>query len=101
MVLIAFLEAPIKALITLVFAVALGQLEGNIIAPNVMHPQTNISPLITLFSIFAGWSIGGVLGALIAIPVMAALNVLVVKVIAPAIRQKTGAAANKRESPEG
>jgi predicted PurR-regulated permease PerM len=91
MVLIAFLEAPTKALITVVFTIALGQLEGNIIAPNVMHPQTNISPLMTLFSIFAGWSVGGVLGALIAIPITAALHVFVVKLIAPAIRRKTGA----------
>ena len=97
MVLIAFLEAPIKALITVVFAVALGQLEGNIIAPNVMHPQTNISPLMTLFSIFAGWSIGGVLGALIAIPITAALHVLVVQLIAPAIRRQTGAAPQQSE----
>jgi predicted PurR-regulated permease PerM len=91
MVLIAFLETPTKALITVIFAVALGQLEGNIIAPNVMHPQTNISPLMTLFSIFAGWSVGGVLGALIAIPITAALHVLVVQLIAPAIRRQTGA----------
>lgn len=92
MVLIAFLEAPAQALITLIFVVALGQLEGNIIAPNVMHPQTNISPLMTLFSIFAGWSMGGVLGALIAIPITAALHVLMAKMVAPAIRRQTGAA---------
>ena len=90
-VIVAFLQEPTKALIALAFVIGLQQLEGNLIAPNVMHPQTCISPLLAIFSIFAGASIGGVLGALIAVPLAAALRVLVVELLLPAVRRQTGA----------
>ena len=90
MVLVAFLQAPIKALVTLVFVIGMQQVEGNLVAPNVMHPQTCISPLTTLFAIFAGFSVGGVLGALIAVPVAAALRVLVVELLLPSLRRGKG-----------
>jgi predicted PurR-regulated permease PerM len=96
MVIVAFLQAPTKALITLVFVVGLQQLEGNLIAPNVMHPQTCISPLTAVFALFAGASVGGVLGALIAVPLAAALRVLVVDLVLPAIRRQTGAEADEK-----
>ncbi len=91
MVVVAFLQSPTKALITLVFVIGLQQLEGNLIAPNVMHPQTCISPLTAVFALFAGASVGGVLGALIAVPLAAATRVLVVDVLLPAVRRRTGA----------
>lgn len=91
MVSVAFLQSPTKALITLIFVIGLQQLEGNLIAPNVMHPQTCISPLTAVFALFAGASVGGVLGALIAVPLAAALRVLVVDVLLPALRRQTGA----------
>jgi predicted PurR-regulated permease PerM len=90
-VIISFLQAPGKALISLIFVIALQQVEGNLVAPNVMHPQTCISPLATLVALFAGWSVGGVLGALVAIPLYAGLRVIVVEVIFPAIRRQSGA----------
>jgi len=97
MVVVALLQSPTKALITLVFVVGLQQLEGNLIAPNVMHPQTCISPLTAVFALFAGASVGGVLGALIAVPLAAATRVLVVDVLLPAVRRRTGAEPTETE----
>lgn len=97
MVLVAFLQSPTKALITLIFVIGLQQLEGNLIAPNVMHPQTCISPLTAVFALFAGASVGGVLGALIAVPLAAALRVLVVDLVFPAVRRQTGADTDETE----
>lgn len=90
-VLLAFLQAPGKALFALGFVIVLQQAEGNLIAPNVMHPQTCISPLATLVALFAGLSVGGVLGALVAIPLYAGIRVLVIEIIFPAIRRQSGA----------
>ncbi|MGC9349702.1 MAG: AI-2E family transporter [Anaerolineae bacterium] len=90
-VIVAFVQSPGKALIALGFVIVLEQVEGNVVAPNVMHPQTNISPVMTLFAVFAGWSIGGALGAIVAIPLAAALRVLVVELLVPAVRRQTGA----------
>ena len=97
MVVVAFLQAPAKALVTLAFVVGVQQVEGNLVAPNVMHPQTCVSPLTTLFAIFAGFSVGGILGALIAVPVAAAIRVLVVEVLMPSLRRGTAEDGEQRE----
>lgn len=88
---VSLLDSPTTALITLVFFVILQQLEGNFLVPNVMHGQAHVSPVIVVIVIFAGGAIGGWLGALAAIPLTAALRVFFLRVIAPWIRQQTGA----------
>lgn len=87
----ALLQSPTKALIAAAFLLALQQLEGHIITPNVLHSQTQISPLLVLVALFIGGSIGGLLGALLAVPLAAAARVLIVEVLAPALRNVTGA----------
>ena len=88
---IALLHSPGQAVTVLVFYVVVQQLESNILMPNIMRRQADIPPLLALFALFAGAEIGGVLGALIAIPLAGALRVLVVRLIAPAVRRWTGA----------
>jgi predicted PurR-regulated permease PerM len=91
MLLVALLESPTQALIVLIFFVILQQLESNVFVPNIMHSQTEISPLLAMFAIVAGGTLGGLLGALVAIPLAAAVQVFVVLVIAPLVRRQTGA----------
>jgi predicted PurR-regulated permease PerM len=91
MLLVALLDSPTQALVVLVFFVILQQVESNIFVPNIMHSQTEISPLLAMLAIVAGGSLGGLLGALVAIPLAAAFQVFVVLVIAPFIRRQTGA----------
>jgi predicted PurR-regulated permease PerM len=93
MLLVALLQSPTKALITLVFAVGIHQFEGNLVFPNVMRSQTNISPLLVLVALLSGYAVGGLLGALTAIPVVAVSRVFLLEVVAPAIRRQTGAPA--------
>ena len=56
-----------------------------------MRAQTDIPALLSIFAVVAGASLGGLLGALVAIPLTAALRVLVEMVIAPALRRANGA----------
>jgi predicted PurR-regulated permease PerM len=97
MVTVALLQSPTKALITLLFAFGVQQLEGNLVAPNVMHPATCISPLTAIVALFAGASVAGVLGAIIAVPLVAAVRVLVVELLLPAVRRQTGAPPDASE----
>jgi predicted PurR-regulated permease PerM len=97
MLLVALLESPTQALIVLVFFIILQQLESNVFVPNIMHTQTEISPLLAMLAIVAGGSLGGLLGALVAIPVAAALQVFVGMVVAPLIRRQTGASEVQQE----
>ncbi|MBI4497680.1 MAG: AI-2E family transporter [Chloroflexi bacterium] len=89
---VALLHSWTQALMVLAFWVALQQLESNIITPYVMGTQTHISPLLVLFALFAGLSAAGILGALVAIPLSGALQVFIVRVVAPAVRRWSGAA---------
>lgn len=89
---VALLQSFHLALLTLVFVVVLQLFEGNVLFPNVMSSQTDISPLLGLLAFFAGSVVGGILGALVAIPLAAALRVLAVETVAPMVRRWTGAA---------
>lgn len=78
---------PVWKPIALVVVFALiAQVEGNYLAPRIMQKQVGLSPLVTIIALLAGASLLGIVGALLAIPVAAALQVLFVEVIAPAIR---------------
>jgi predicted PurR-regulated permease PerM len=88
---VALFDSPVQALIVAGFYLMLQQVESNIITPNVMRNQADVPPLLTIVAISAGGTIGGILGALIAIPLAGVLKVLIVQVAAPGIRRWTGA----------
>ncbi|MFW6042335.1 MAG: AI-2E family transporter [Chloroflexota bacterium] len=93
MVAVALFQAPGKALIVAIFAIVLQQIESNIVVPNIMKDQAKVSPVLTILALVGGERLGGVVGALIAIPLVAAVRVFVIDVVAPAVRERTGAAA--------
>ena len=91
MVAVALLQSPTMALIVLGFVITLQQLETHILVPNIMRSQTDVPPVFAVFALFAGGTVGGLLGALVAIPLAAALRVIALQVVAPAVRRRTGA----------
>jgi predicted PurR-regulated permease PerM len=103
-VIVGLLDSPTQALIVLGFYVALEQIEGHLVTPNVMRSQTDVPQLLILFALFAGIAFNGALGAFIAIPLAGAVRVLVMRVVAPAIRRWSGAQADadatERNAPE-
>lgn len=88
---VALLVSPTTAIITLIFWIVIQQIESYILMPYVMHTQAEVPPLLVLLAIFWGGSVGGILGALVAIPVAGALRVFFLRVAAPGIRRWTGA----------
>jgi len=65
---------------TIVYAVVLilyQQLENNVLQPFVYKRTVNVPPLAVIVAILAGSSILGVLGALVAIPIAAAVQILI------------------------
>jgi predicted PurR-regulated permease PerM len=51
--------------------VALQQIEGHIVAPQIFSHTLRINPLLVIFALLAGAEIYGVVGALIALPLAA------------------------------
>jgi predicted PurR-regulated permease PerM len=88
---VALSDSPAKALFVLVLFVAVHQLEGAVLLPNLMDRQAAIPPLLVLFAVAAGAATGSVLGILLAIPLAGAARILVVRVAAPTVRRWTGA----------
>lgn len=89
---IALTASPTQALQVLVFFVVLQQIESNLLTPNIMRRQTDVPQLLILFALLAGGAVGGILGALVAIPLAGAARVLVLRVVTPLVLEWTGAA---------
>jgi predicted PurR-regulated permease PerM len=69
-VLIAFLDDPQKALFTAVAALAIQQIEANLITPWAMSRSAEVHPFVTLFGLVLFGSLFGFLGILLAIPLV-------------------------------
>jgi predicted PurR-regulated permease PerM len=76
-VLVAFTISPGTALAVVVFALVIQQIEGNVLVPRVMSHAAGISPLTVMLGILVGAALYGLPGAFLAVPVAAALQVVV------------------------
>lgn len=61
------------ALVVVVFLVA-NQVEGNLLSPYILSRSTDLSSAAVLLAILAGLSLGGIVGALLAVPTAALLK---------------------------
>lgn len=93
MVGVALTQSLAKGAIVFIFYLILQFIENNILLPNIIHRQAYISPFLVIFALFAGAAVGGILGALVAIPLSATLRVIVLQVIVPLIRRWSRATA--------
>lgn len=64
-------QGPIAALIMLGGTILVMQLEGNFLQPLIMGSAVDVHPLAVLLGITAGGVVAGILGAFMAIPVLA------------------------------
>ena len=75
---VAFLHSIPAGIVVVVFFVLYQQLENHVLQPVVYNRTVRLSPLVILLSVLLGASIAGILGALGAIPVAGAIQVLIV-----------------------
>ncbi len=64
------------AILVGVIFIVIRQLQDYIITPFVMQKATNLHPLVILFSVLSGEHLFGVLGLLLAVPVVASIRVI-------------------------
>jgi predicted PurR-regulated permease PerM len=69
-----FAKGFVYALITLALIIAVQQLEGHVLQPLVMGRAVSIHPLAVVLAIAAGSVLAGIVGALLAVPIVAFLN---------------------------
>ena len=86
-VLVAFFTSVTAGVVCVVFYLVYQQVENYVLYPRVMRRSVDVSPAATVVAVLIGGSLLGVLGALLAIPIAAALQLVVQEVVAP--RQDT------------
>jgi predicted PurR-regulated permease PerM len=72
----ATISPELAAAVALVYLV-LQLIEGNVLVPLVMRNTTGISPFLVILSVLIGGAAGGFVGALLAVPIAAAGEVLI------------------------
>jgi predicted PurR-regulated permease PerM len=72
-----FADFPIDTIIWTIFAIVYQQVENNVIQPRIQARAVQLEPLIVLISVLFGSALFGVLGALLAIPVAAAIQITI------------------------
>jgi predicted PurR-regulated permease PerM len=75
-VLIATTISPETALVTVGVYVLLQIVEGNVLVPIVMRNSVGLSPFLVLLSLLLGGTAGGLLGAVVAVPIVAGITVI-------------------------
>jgi len=68
---------PIPALIMIGVVILVQQLEGHVLQPFVMGNAVKVHPLAVVLAVATGGLIGGIPGALFAVPVVATFNVMI------------------------
>jgi predicted PurR-regulated permease PerM len=75
---VAFLHSITAGIVVVVFFVVYQQLENHFLQPVVYSRTVKLSPLVVLIAVLVGAKLAGILGALGAIPVAGAIQVLLI-----------------------
>jgi len=87
-VIIAFFQSPVNALIVIVIYYAVQQIENTILVPQIMRKAVGINPVISITALMAGLKLGGIFGAILAIPVVVTLGVILNSILEKRESQK-------------
>ena len=83
-----------KVLLVIVFFVIQQQFENHVLVPKVMERQVGVSPVTVIVALLIGGKLLGIIGAILAVPTAAILQVVFTEVIAQ--RDKRAQAAQPK-----
>jgi predicted PurR-regulated permease PerM len=72
-----FNHFPTSTIVWLIFFIVYQQVENNILQPVVYRRTVHVAPLAVIIAILIGGSLLGILGALVAIPIAATIQIIV------------------------
>ena len=87
---------PTSTIVWAIVQIVYQQVENNVLTPVVYRRTVEVHGLVTLVAVLIGAVLLGVLGALLAIPIAAALQIVVVEVWDVRDRQRAAAGAGRR-----
>jgi predicted PurR-regulated permease PerM len=71
---LALFTDPVSALWLALLFVGLQQLEGHVVAPQIFSHTLRINPLLVIFALLLGLQLHGIIGALVALPILSVLR---------------------------
>ena len=72
-----FQDFPTATIVWTIWAIVYQQLENHLLQPQIQKRTVNVHPLITIVAVLFGGTLLGILGAIVAIPVAASIQILV------------------------
>jgi predicted PurR-regulated permease PerM len=73
-VLVALFTNPISAVWVALLFLGIQQLEGHVVAPQIFGKTLRINPLLVIFALLLGQQLYGIVGALMALPILSILR---------------------------
>jgi predicted PurR-regulated permease PerM len=80
-IILGFLISPVKGLLTLALYVIVQESENNIFVPLIMKRAVDLNPVAVILALLTGAKLGGVLGAIIAVPLATAASIIVKDIV--------------------
>lgn len=74
---IAFIQDPTLAIIVAIMYLLIQKIEAYVLVPKIMQKTVGLSPLMILVAILVGLKLAGILGVLMAVPLVAAAQVII------------------------
>jgi predicted PurR-regulated permease PerM len=69
-IIVAFGISPITGLYIAILYIAIQQLENNLLVPLIMKRSVGLHPIVTIVSLLVGARLGGIVGAILAVPIL-------------------------------
>jgi predicted PurR-regulated permease PerM len=74
--------SPLTALAVGALFFLVQQLENSFITPQIMAKEIGLNPVITILALIAGIKLGGIVGAILAVPVVLLIEIILTEVVA-------------------
>ncbi|MCL5008945.1 MAG: AI-2E family transporter [Patescibacteria group bacterium] len=85
----AFIQNPPLALAVAIMYLIIQKTEGYVLVPKVMEKTVGTSPLVVLLALLTGFQLAGIVGLLIAVPIVSALTVIINEFLASGKEEKS------------
>lgn len=76
-----FIDFPTATIVWVVWSLTYQQIENNVIQPQIQKRAVDVHPFLVIMAVLCGSTLFGVLGALLAIPVAASLQIAVLEYV--------------------
>lgn len=77
----AFVDFPTATIVWAIWAIVYQQIENNLIQPRIQSHAVDVQPFVVLVAVLFGSTLFGVLGALLAVPLAASIQIVIREIL--------------------